>query len=390
VDLGTTRPTLKGKLHSKLLDIADLGGLIGEKPGEADVKPTGKVLPAEPINLDKLRRIDANVTLTATQFRNRDKLPLDNLNMKIVLVDGVMKADPLVFGVAGGNMDSRVAVDSRNNKALVVDIYSALRSVHINQLVPGTDLLDSSFGAIDGKIQLKGHGNSAATVLGTSNGRIDLVSRGGEMSNLMMEFAGLDVGEIVKFFVGGDQNVKLECAVAAFNVKDGVMVSEAFVIDTDDTYIGGQGTVSLRDETIDMKLTPLPKDFSILAFRGPLRARGTFAQPKFGVDKGSLARRAGAAVLLGLIHPLAGLIATIETGPGRGKNAPCADLIASLDANIKGGQRKPVPEEHAKKFEANAKDTPQAATASPASPAEEAGRALGGKPDSSSAGSSRP
>src|SRR5688572_5528206 len=129
-DLAAKRPTLKGKLQSKLLDIADLGGLIGETPGVPDEKPTGKMLPAGPINLDKLRRVDADVTLVATQFRNADKLPLDNLNMRITLVDGVMKGDPVDFGVAGGKVTSRVAVDSRNNKALMVDINSSFRAAH--------------------------------------------------------------------------------------------------------------------------------------------------------------------------------------------------------------------------------------------------------------------
>jgi uncharacterized protein involved in outer membrane biogenesis len=388
VDLGTERPTLKGKLHSKLLDIADLGGLIGEKPGEPDAKPEGKMLPAEPINLDKLRRVDADVTLVATKFRNADKLPLDNLDMRITLVDGVMKADPLNFGVAGGKLASRVAVDSRKAKSLAVDIQSAFQALHINKLVPGTDLLDESFGAVDGRVQLKGNGNSLAGVLGTSSGRIDLVSRGGQMSNLLVEVAGLDGAEIVKFFVGGDKEVQLRCGIAAFNVKDGVMTSEAFVVDTDDTYIGGEGTISLRDETLDLKLTPLPKDVSILSLRGPLRVRGTFANPKPGLEKRSLARRVGAAVMLGLVNPLLALIPTIETGPGKNKSAPCGELIASLKANIEGGAKKPVPQRAKDELEANIKkDKPAEAQAR--RPREEEA-ATAGSPDSASTGASKP
>ena len=388
VDLGTKRPTLKGKLQSKVLDIADLGGLIGEKPGEPDPKPTGKMLPSEPVNLEKLRRVDADVTLTATKFRNADKLPLDNLNMRILLVDGVMKADPADFGVAGGKVTSRVAVDSRKDKELLVDINSSFQALHINKLVPKTDILDQSFGAVDGKVQLKGRGNSAAAVLGTSNGRIDLVSRGGEMSNLMAEFAGLDGAEIIKFFVGGDKNIQLRCGIAAFNVKDGVMASEAFVIDTDDTYIGGEGTISLRDESMDMKLTPLPKDVSILSLRGPLRVRGTFADPEFGVEKRSLARRVGAAVLLGLVNPLLALIPTIETGPGKNKSAPCGELIQSLQANIKGGSQKPVPQRQKDELEANIKKDKDQPARAEVKPREEP--ATAGSPDSASTGASRP
>jgi uncharacterized protein involved in outer membrane biogenesis len=139
----------------------------------------------------------------------------------------------------------------------------------------------------------------------------------------------------------------------AFNVKDGLMTSEALVVDTDDTYIGGDGTISLRDESLRLKLVPLPKDVSILSVRGPLHVRGTFDDPQIALDKATLARKIGMAIMLGLINPLAAVIPTIETGPGEGKKAPCAELIQSLEANIKGGAKKPVPQAQKKKLKEN-------------------------------------
>jgi hypothetical protein len=41
-------------------------------------------------------------------------------------------------------------------------------------------------------------------------------------------------------------------------------------------------------------------------------------------------------LLLGLIHPLASVLATVETGPGRNVKAPCTDLVQSLQANVQG------------------------------------------------------
>ncbi len=45
-------------------------------------------------------------------------------------------------------------------------------------------------------------------------------------------------------------------------------------------------------------------------------------------------------MLLGLINPLAAVIPLIETGPG--KDAPCADLVGSLQAAINAPQEKAV------------------------------------------------
>ena len=164
--------------------------------------------------------------------------------------------------------------------------------------------------------------------------RSDLYSQGGNVSNLMMEFAGADIAEIIKFWVGGDKKVQLRCAVASFKVDNGVASTNTLIVDTDDTYIGGTGQVSFRDETFDLKLTPLPKDFSILALRGPLKVAGTFENPDFGLEKGPLARKIGASVLLGLLNPLAAILPLIETGPG--KDAPCAQLVANVEAAARG------------------------------------------------------
>jgi len=335
VDMAPKRPVMEAKLNSNLLDIADLGGFVGGKPGQPDRTEPGKVLPAETISVEKLRRMDANVTLAASKFRNRDKLPLDNLNARLTLADGLLKFDPVDFGVAGGKMKNRAAVDARG-KQVVVDLDSRFQKLHLGQLVPGAKLVEESVGALDGRVQVKGTGTSMAAVLGSSNGRVDLVSGGGEVSNLLLEFGGADFGEIIGFLVGGDRKVELRCAAMAFNAKDGVMASEAIVIDTDDTYFGGKGTVNLKDETLDLTVTPLPKDVSILSLRGPLKVSGTFKDPKVGLEKVGLARRIGAGLLLGLIHPLASVLATVETGPGRNVKAPCTDLVQSLQANVQG------------------------------------------------------
>jgi uncharacterized protein involved in outer membrane biogenesis len=321
------RPLLQANLNSKNLDLADLGGFVGtEEPN-----PPGKVLPHSPFRLEKLRRMDARVKLVATRFQN-ERLPLDNLDANLRLQDGVFRLEPIVFGVAGGRMRSVVALNAQK-PAIVADIDTAFQRLNLSRLIPGTEKLGQALGAVDGKVKLVGRGNSSAAILGSSNGSLDVYSHGGEVSNLLMEFAGADLQEIVAFWVGGDKKIQLRCAVVSFAARNGVLESKAIVVDTDDTVIGGQGKVSLKDETLDLTLTPLPKDMSLVSLRGPLRVTGTFADPAYGLEKKSLARKAASMVLLGLINPLAAIVPLIETGPG--KDAPCADLVGTAQASAK-------------------------------------------------------
>jgi uncharacterized protein involved in outer membrane biogenesis len=146
----------------------------------------------------------------------------------------------------------------------------------------------------------------------------------------MLAVAGANGAKIVRFLVLGDRNAKLRCAVAGFNVREGLMTSEVLVVDTSDTNIAGSGAINLRDETLDLKLIPLPKAPSLLSLRGPLHVTGTISAPGIGFDKPTMTMRAGGAVLLALINPLAGLLPLIETGPG--KDSDCAQLTATLTA----------------------------------------------------------
>ncbi len=94
------------------------------------------------------------------------------------------------------------------------------------------------------------------------------------------------------------------------------MTSQAMAVDTTDTILIGEGTVSLRDETLDLLLKPRPKDRSILVLRSPLHISGTFGPviPARLQGVGYSWRRGPGA---GSIAPPAALLATIELGRGR-------------------------------------------------------------------------
>jgi uncharacterized protein involved in outer membrane biogenesis len=326
------RPFLKADLRSKVLDLKDLGPIIGAKPQmtQAAKSPaaTGKVLPTDPFKLDRLNRIDADVTLKARQLRRPNQLPLDDLQTHLKLAAGVLTLNPLRFGIASGAIDSSVTLDAHQDPIRTkADVR--LKNARLNQLFPTVKLMKGSEGLLGANVQLSGKGNTVAAMLGSASGEVGVAMSGGELSNLMVELVGLDGGEALRFLVGGDRKTPIRCAVGSFTVRNGIATSESIVLDTEDTNISGAGTLNLRDETLDVTLRPQPKDKSILAVRSPIRLHGPFADPDVSVNKGPIAARAGASILLGLVNPLAALLPLIETGPG--KDSDCGALLASVD-----------------------------------------------------------
>jgi AsmA family protein len=359
-------PLLTGKVQSRSLDFDDLAPLVGlpEQPRSAAAlpqvpgprpapvrnaraprEPSRKVLPTAGLDVARLKAMEADVQYAAARITHVKQLPLDRMTVHARLRGGVLRLDPMTLGVAGGSVVGRVNIDGTSNPA-VSEAHLDLRSLELNKLFPQLTITRASFGKIHGDIDLKGSGNSVARMLGTSSGNVAVLMGRGQISNLLLEIAGLDGAEIIKFLMGGDQNVTLRCAAAAFDVNRGQMNSRALVLDTTDTVIYGSGQVSLANESIDLTLRPYPKDRSILSLRTPLVVGGTFAGPKIGPEKGALASRAGLALALAAVNPLLALAATVETGPGQDANCgPALREAASsyAAARIAAMSQPPVP-----------------------------------------------
>jgi len=338
IDVAGDRPRLTANLVSKRLDFDDLAGFIGappktggqetanaeQKAEAAKLAAKATVLPDTPYNLGKLRAMDADVRWKA-QHINAPKLPLDDMDAHLLLDNGLLRLEPLNFGVAGGDIRSTVRMDARRPQ-IATTLNASLRGVQLGQLFPDGKLAEQASGGISGNVRLSGHGNSIAAMLGSSDGDVALGMGRGHIGNLLMELAGLDVAESLKFLFTGDKQIPLRCAFGDFGVRDGLMQSRALAFDTSDTLVIGEGTVSLKQEKLDLLLRPRPKDRSILALRSPLRIGGTFKDPSFRPDFKAQGIRGAIALTLATITPPAALLATIETGPG--KDADCGGHYA--------------------------------------------------------------
>lgn len=353
-DTSGTIPLLTGKVQSRLLDFVDLRPVIGlpvaiepvaaaksdKTSADRQVKSSSrKVLPTATLDLARLQAMNADVTYSAADIRHVEQLPLDKGSVHIKLTAGVLQLAPVTLGVAGGTLAGRITIDTRTAPASF-ETKLDMAAVQLNKLFPTIETTKSSLGKVSGQINLKGRGNSAALMLGSASGDVAVLMGRGEISNILLEFIGLDGGEVIKFLLRGDRNVQLRCAAAAFEVKQGLMSSKTIMLDTTDTVINGNGVISLVNETLDITLHPQPKDRSILSLRSPLKISGSFAAPAAGPDKAALAGRAGLAVALGLINPLLALAATVETGPGQ--DADCRQTLA-LAADPKA-KAQPLPQ----------------------------------------------
>lgn len=348
VAMGGVRPALTTDLTSNLLDLDDLAPVIGMRPSptkqvppqvaksepipaaaKPPAPPPSGVLPDLPFKTDRWTSMDADVRLRAKQIRRAKELPLDDLSVHLILRDGVLTLTPLDFGVAGGHLRAELTLDGRSNP-IRAKVQLKVNKLLLSKLLPAAVNQQASIGEINGMLTLTGAGSSVKQMLATADGKVGLLVHHGEVSQLLMEKAGLHLLEILQLKLTGDKRIPLRCAVADFDVKDGLMTTNAFAFDTSVTTLLGSGNIDLAQEKLDLTLTQKTKNTSLLALTTPIYVRGGFAQPSVGINKGKAAARAAGSLALGLLNPLLALLPLIDPGPGEDSN--CAQLLREAKA----------------------------------------------------------
>lgn len=339
-DNNGVRRMMRGKLSCKVLDLNDLGPVIGAKKTQVISKTTTDVpktieinnqhiLPNIPFRTDRWNTVDADVTLSAESILRDKALPLEDLVVHLKMQDSVLTLDPLNFGFAGGQLNTHITLNGQQNP-IQAHAKVSVRKVILSKLFPTINLAHNSVGQINGDFDLSGQGNSVDRMLATANGRVSLVVAQGKVSKLLIEKIGLHLPEILQLKIAGDKTINLNCAVADFDVKHGVMQTNALILDTEISTVIGTGSVNLNQEKLDLTLNPKTRNTSIVALSTPIYVTGTFSNPIINVNKGKIAARGLGAIALGLLNPLLALIPLLDAGPG--VDSECGRIIKEAQA----------------------------------------------------------
>lgn len=333
------RPLLSGSVISESLLFSDLAPIIGTDSksskamrGAPEVQPSGKIFPVESFKTERWTSIDADIKFSANHINRKEALSINKLTTRLRLQDGILTLLPLNFELAGGSLSSDIILDGsgRTGKnAIQAEINIKARHLKLKQIFPNLQEINASFGEINGDASLSAVGNSVASLLGASNGEVKALINQGTVSKLLLEEIGLNIGSIVFTRLIGDKQVKLNCLAADFDVRNGVMQANSFIVDTDEAVLDIRGDINLKQEQLDLSIKPKSKGVRIISLRAPLYVHGSFEHPSVNVDKGVMAIRAGGAIALAALTPFAALIPLISTG--QRNDSECASLLAEVN-----------------------------------------------------------
>lgn len=334
---GGERMWLRADLVSEKLDFVQISG-----PAEAG--GNGPVFSDAAIDVSPLRVLDARIRYQAGRLYMPGST-FDDIYTELLLKRGHLTLNPLKFDNLGGTFDSHIDVVA-NARPVRTSLKVELQHLSLNEILATFGLANQATGIISGRIDLDGRGRSAAEFAGSANGSFSLIMKNGRLNALLVEKAGLDVFESLALMrdeepdaavsgctIAGPwctgenepheqpkqdkrkrlESVRIRCLIADFKTQDGVMTAQPLIIDTPDTKVVGSGAIALGSETVDLKLLPRAKDFSVLAGQAPLHIKGSFSGLNVNVSK---------------TRVIASLLTPIELGTA--DNANCQQLIRAV------------------------------------------------------------
>lgn len=332
------RPEVTAELASRSVDLADLGGFIGTVPGRmstpgqtpqqrrelARAEASPRLLPTKPINLPKLRSVDAHLRYRADRIQGRH-MPFDSMETKLDIVDGVVSARPISFGIGQGRLAANFILEPREENQFRLRGDIDLRRLDISRLLSAAGA--GGTGTLGGVGKIESNGNSVAQFLGRGNGELTLVAVGGNVSALLVDLSGLQFGNALLSALGIPQRTPIECLIGDFALQQGQLNSRTLLLDTESSIVTAGGTIDLARERLDLRMRTDAKHFTIGSLPTPIRITGTLKNPAIQPEVGELVARGGAAAGLGVIFPPLALLPTIQLGVG--ENSKCETLYAN-------------------------------------------------------------
>jgi uncharacterized protein involved in outer membrane biogenesis len=327
---GRERPLITAELTSRNVVFADLAGFIGSTPGKADAAndtqelkveraeeaAKAKVIPDIPIDLPKLRSADFQVSYFGQHLQSADT-PFDNVRAKLTIDGGKVSLLPLSFGIGKSAISGNIHLDPAENNLVHAAADIDFRQLDLSRILKKLADLEGS-GLVDGEMHIKGTGNSLAQMLASGSGGLDMSMTGGDVRALLVDLAGLDLGQAMLSWIGLPDRTQLRCMVGDFGLEHGMLQTRTLLFDTDEANLIGKGGINLRDETLALEITTQPKHVSFGRLPLPIDVGGSLKKPTIHPGLRIVGEDGPGAALLSLL--------TIQLGLG--KDNDCHAILA--------------------------------------------------------------
>jgi uncharacterized protein involved in outer membrane biogenesis len=343
------RTVIKAALKSNLMDLDEL---LPPSTPEQKPRQDGRLIPADPLPLEALRAVDAEVSFNGARVVVSG-LELTGLATELELRAGKLRLKPtaeLYGGKASGefNLDAAARTPSVKTdlKATKVNLGALVNAIKGSEILSG--------GESELTLDLSGAGSSPRAIAASMNGGLITKIGPGRINNDAIDTVGADaLMGLMRAVNPGDQSddfTALKCGVVKFDVKKGIATTErGIAAETERMNVTGSGTVDFKTEKLDIAIRTEPREgvgLSASSLAGLVRVGGTLADPTPEVDAVG-ASKVGASAVAAVATGGLSLLAQGLYSRASADEAPCDTAL---------GIKKPKPPRTASRISSRSDD----------------------------------
>ena len=312
------RLSIIGSVTSGVLDLRPYIVAAREEHEESVKTKNDRIFSGEPFDFSYLDAFD-------TQFR------LDNLELvwsagnvlvehaTIGLKDGTLMIDPMELKRSDTTLIGHFVLDRQTEPAFDADL--SIENFDLGIFLQDIRIREIYEGTFDLALDLRSRGNSVRKVMANLNGELAAFVSEARVPDTSLSLRSIDVILGMLPWMKRREELIVTCAIGQLDVDDGIVNVGLLYLDSAQMTMIGGGTIDLRAEELDLRLSPRPRRHRILAHNIDLMVTGAFVEPKIsnvGAGK-AIAADYGRYALLG---PLGLLIPT-----GRSQKHPCVGSL---------------------------------------------------------------
>ncbi|MEA3243859.1 MAG: AsmA-like C-terminal region-containing protein [Pseudomonadota bacterium] len=283
-DFQTSPPQIKGKITAQnffLPDPAEKKRQQIAREREEKKKPKQKppVFSREPMNLGWMKKADVDLSVDIQSFDRANSEALSG-NFRAVLKSGHLSVKPATLVYPKGRADLDLQFDGTDTPkfgfSLSGENLDPWRGLNVYE--PGSrKQFETKDAELNVNIALTSSGKSRHDMAASAQGEFYVTMKHGKISQSKLNLLFVDI-------VGwaSDQAKRryddVNCAIADYSIRQGLVTTNAFFMDTDRITIAGEGTLDLGREQVDYTFIPRKKSRLILKAE-PVHIKGPLNDP---------------------------------------------------------------------------------------------------------------
>jgi uncharacterized protein involved in outer membrane biogenesis len=299
------RPSIIGSVSSGVLDLRPYLVAAREEATTSEETNDARLFSDEPFDFSYLDEFDAQFRLDNLEVLSSPENVLVE-HATIALQQGSLTIDPIELKRSDATVNGHFVLNRQTKPEFYADL--SIENVDLSTFLQDIRSREIYEGRFDLALDLRSQGSSVSEVMANLNGELAAFVSEARIPDTSLPLRSIDFVLGMLPWVKRQQDLVVNCAVSQLDVDDGIVDVELLYLDSAQMRMVGGGTIDLRTEELDLRLSPRPKRGGILAHNIDLLVTGPVTAPKIsnvGAAKAVAATYAKFALLgpIGLLVP---------------------------------------------------------------------------------------